>query len=86
LSWGNVPGGARAGKNYFDKQALESQIGDLEANAEYTREATSGFGALRWSGGRPFSQDRNTGDWNQLSASDVNQVMHGSRSEESSSS
>lgn len=87
LSWGRVPGGAREGKNYFDKQALESQIGNLEANADYTREATSGYGALRWSGGRPYSQNRNTGDWNQLSASDLNKVMYGSeRSKEDSSS
>jgi hypothetical protein len=78
LSWGRVPGGAREGKNYFDREALESQIGDLDRNAAYTREATEGYGALRWDNGEAYYQDRNTGDFNKATASDMDKVMYGS--------
>jgi len=82
ISFGRVPGGARQGSG-FDVQALESQIGSLEAAEHYTREATEGFGHLRWSGGRAYAKDRKTGDYNALSESEMTKVMYGSaRSEE----
>lgn len=77
INFGRVPGGARAGKNYFDREALESQIGNLDENEARTREATEGYGALRWDKGEAYARDRNTGDYNKLAASDMERVMYG---------
>ena len=78
LRWGRVPGGARQG-NFYYEDALRQQLGDLEANAEYTREVTEGYGHLRWSNGDCYYQDRTTGDYVKMDSSDFNKVMYGDK-------
>ena len=71
-------GTANAKRDYFDKEALESQIGNLDDNAAYAREATEGYGPLRWSKGEAYYQDKTTGGYSKLSASDLEKVLYGS--------